>query len=324
MQTTTLGRTGLEVSRIAFGTWQVSGEWGSYDAEQAQNAIRHAHELGVNFFDTAQAYGFGTSEEILADALRSELDRDRDGIVIATKGGINPGSDKPRDGSRQYLRSGVEASLRAMKLDHIDLYQVHWPDDDTPFEDTAGYLQEMVDEGKLRHVGVSNFDQDQMAAFDRRRPVETLQPPYHLFRRHIEDGVLPYVRENDIGTLVYSPLGSGLLTGTMDENTTFEDSDWRASASAFQGDKFRTNLAVVERLKEFAADKGTEVSQLAIAWVLAQDGIDVAIVGARSSKNIERSLAAVDVELSSDDLAEIERITADGVQVTGASPEGIA
>ncbi len=324
MKTTTLGRTGLEVSRIAFGTWQVSGEWGSYDAEQAQNAIRHAHELGVNFFDTAQAYGFGTSEEILADALRSELDRDRDGIVIATKGGINPGSDKPRDGSRQYLRSGVEASLRAMKLDHIDLYQVHWPDDDTPFEDTAGYLQEMVDEGKLRHVGVSNFDQDQMAAFDRRRPVETLQPPYHLFRRHIEDGVLPYVRENDIGTLVYSPLGSGLLTGTMDENTTFEDSDWRASASAFQGDKFRTNLAVVERLKEFAADKGTEVSQLAIAWVLAQDGIDVAIVGARSSKNIERSLAAVDVELSSDDLAEIERITADGVQVTGASPEGIA
>ncbi len=324
MKTTTLGRTGLEVSRIAFGTWQVSGEWGSYDAEQAQNAIRHAHELGVNFFDTAQAYGFGTSEEILADALRSELDRDRDGIVIATKGGINPGSDKPRDGSRQYLRSGVEASLRAMKLDHIDLYQVHWPDDDTPFEDTGGYLQEMVDEGKLRHVGVSNFDQDQMAAFDRRRPVETLQPPYHLFRRHIEDGVLPYVRENDIGTLVYSPLGSGLLTGTMDENTTFEDSDWRASASAFQGDKFRTNLAVVERLKEFAADKGTEVSQLAIAWVLAQDGIDVAIVGARSSKNIERSLAAVDVELSSDDLAEIERITADGVQVTGASPEGIA
>ncbi len=324
MKTTTLGRTGLEVSRIAFGTWQVSGEWGSYDAEQAQNAIRHAHELGVSFFDTAQAYGFGTSEEILADALRSELDRDRDGIVIATKGGINPGSDKPRDGSRQYLRSGVEASLRAMKLDHLDLYQVHWPDDDTPFEDTAGYLQEMVDEGKLRHVGVSNFDQDQMAAFDRRRPVETLQPPYHLFRRHIEDGVLPYVRENDIGTLVYSPLGSGLLTGTMDENTTFEDSDWRASASAFQGDKFRTNLAVVERLKEFAADKGTEVSQLAIAWVLAQDGIDVAIVGARSSKNIERSLAAVDVELSSDDLAEIERITADGVQVTGASPEGIA
>ena len=134
-----------------------------------------------------------------------------------------------------------------------------------------------------------------MAAFDRRRPVETLQPPYHLFRRHIEDGVLPYVREHDIGTLVYSPLGSGLLTGSMDENTTFEDSDWRAQASAFQGEKFRQNLEVIERLKSFAADKGVEVSQLAIAWVLAQDGIDVAIVGARSERNIERSLAAVDV-----------------------------
>jgi aryl-alcohol dehydrogenase-like predicted oxidoreductase len=201
---------------------------------------------------------------------------------------------------------------------------VHWPDEQTPFEDTAGYLQELVDEGKIRHVGVSNFDQDQMAAFDRRRPVETLQPPYHLFRRHIEDGVLPYVREHDIGTLVYSPLGSGLLTGTMDESTTFEDSDWRSQASAFRGEDFRQNLEVVERLRSFAADKGCEVSQLAIAWVLAQDGIDVAIVGARSDRNIERSLAAVDVELSADGLAEIERITADGVQVTGAAPEGVS
>jgi aryl-alcohol dehydrogenase-like predicted oxidoreductase len=324
MQMTRLGKTELQVSRIAFGTWQVSGEWGSYDTDQAQRAIRHALDLGVNFFDTAQAYGFGQSEEVLANALRGELDRDRDSVVIATKGGINPGTDRPRDSSREYLRSGVESSLTAMKIDHIDLYQVHWPDEQTPFEDTAGYLQELVDEGKIRHVGVSNFDQEQMAAFDRRRPVETLQPPYHLFRRHIEDGVLPYVREHDIGTLVYSPLGSGLLTGTMDSSTTFEESDWRSQASAFGGGKFRQNLEVVERLRSFAADKGCEVSQLAIAWVLAQDGIDVAIVGARSDRNIERSLAAVDVELSADDLAEIERITADGVQVTGAAPEGVS
>lgn len=324
MEYTTLGRTGLEVSRIAFGTWQVSGEWGSYDVDQAQQAIRHARELGVNFFDTAQAYGFGESEEVLANALRADLDSDRDSVVIATKGGINPGSDKPRDSGREWLRKGVESSLKAMKIDHIDLYQIHWPDEQTPFEDTAGYLQEMVDEGKLRHVGVSNYDAAQMAAFDRRRPAETLQPPYHLFRREIEQDVLPYVRQHDIGTLVYSPLGSGLLTGTMDESTTFESDDWRASATAFTGDTFRTNLAVVERLKEFAARKGCEVSQLAIAWVLAQDGIDVAIVGARSQRNIERSLGAVDVALSADDLTEIERITADGVAVSGASPEGVA
>ena len=324
MKTTRLGKTELQVSRIAFGTWQVSGEWGSYDTEKAQQAIRHAHELGVNFFDTAQAYGFGEAEEVLANALRHELDHDRDSVVIATKGGINPGSDSPRDSSREYLRSGVEASLRAMKIDHIDLYQIHWPDEQTAFSDAAGYLQEMVDEGKLRHVGVSNFDEQQMAAFSERRPVETLQPPYHLFRRGIEEKIVPYVRENDIGTLVYSPLGSGLLTGAMESSTTFEDSDWRAQATAFQGDKFEQNLAVIEQLKAFAADRGTEVSQLAIAWVLAQDGIDVAIVGARSERNIERSLGAVDVELTRDDLAEIEKITADGVQVSGASPEGVA
>ena len=324
MRYTTLGRSGLEVSRIAFGTWQVSGEWGSYDTDEAQQAIRDAHEQGVTFFDTAQAYGFGTSETILADALRSELERDRDSVVIATKGGINPGTDRPRDSSRGYLRSGVEDSLRAMKLDHIDLYQVHWPDTGTPFEDAAGHLQEMVDEGKLRHVGVSNFDVEQMAAFEGGRPVETLQPPYHLFRRQIEADVLPWCRAHDVGTLVYSPLGSGLLTGTMDSATTFEESDWRASASAFTGEKFRTNLAVVQRLEHYAADKGCEVSQLAIAWVLAQDGIDVAIVGARSSRNIERSLAAVDVALTPDEVAEIAEIADEGVQVSGASPEGVA
>ena len=229
-----------------------------------------------------------------------------------------------RDASPAWLRKGIEASLDALGIDYIDLYQVHWPDTDTPFEDAAGYLQELVDEGKIRHVGVSNFDERQMAAFDRYRPVETLQPPYHLFRRGIETDVLPYVREHDIGTLVYSPLGSGLLTGAMDEHTTFEDSDWRSQSSAFQGEKFRTNLTVVDRLKNRAAEKGIEVSQLAIAWVLAQDGIDVAIVGARSEKNIERSLAAVDVELGEDDLAEIEKLTADHIEVSGASPEGVA
>ena len=134
----------------------------------------------MNFFDTAQAYGFGESEQVLADALRHELDHDRDSVVIATKGGINPGTDRPRDSSREYLRSGVESSLRAMKIDHIDLYQIHWPDTDTPFADTAGYLQELVDEGKIRHVGVSNFDEQQMAAFDaappRRDPAAAVPP----------------------------------------------------------------------------------------------------------------------------------------------------
>ncbi len=323
MQRTTLGRSGLHVSRIAFGTWQLGGEWGSVDPDEAKAAIRHALDLGVNFFDTAQAYGFGESERMLGEALRPELDRNRDSVIIATKGGINPGKEPARDSSREWLRSGVHASLEALGVDYIDLYQVHWPDPTTAYEDTAGYLQEMVDEGLIRHVGVSNYDAQQLAAFARVRPVETLQPPYHLFRRAIEDEVLPYCVEHDLGVLVYSPLGSGLLTGRMTPDTTFEDSDWRSRASAYTGEKLEQNLRVVERLSAFAEERGWHVSQLAIAWTLAQPGVHVAIVGARSRQNIERSLGAADIELTSQDVAEIERITAEGVQVEGASPEGV-
>ena len=320
---TRLGRSDLQVSRIAFGTWSFGGDWGAVDTDAAVEAIRYARELGVNLFDTAQGYGNGAAEAILGDALRTELDAHRDQLVIATKGGIDPGNERSRDSGREFLRAGVESSLRGMKIDYIDLYQVHWPDPQTPFEDTAGYLQELVDEGKIRHVGVSNFDTAQMAAFANVRPVETLQPPYHLFRRSVEAEIWPYVQANDIGVLVYSPLGSGLLTGTMTEDTTFDDDDWRSQASAFTGEGFRTNLRIVEELKEFAASKGIEVSQLAIAWVLAQPEVDVAIVGARSKRNIERSLSADDVELDAADLAEIDRITMDGYMVEGAPPEGV-
>jgi aryl-alcohol dehydrogenase-like predicted oxidoreductase len=212
----------LEVSRIAFGTWQLGGEWGSVDADEAKAAIRHAIDLGVSFFDTAQAYGFGASERMLGEALRQELDSNRDSVIIATKGGINPGKDPARDSSREWLRKGIHSSLAALGVDYIDLYQVHWPDERTAFEDTAGYLQEMVAEGLIRHVGVSNFDAEQMAAFSTVRSVETLQPPYHLFRRGIEAEVLPYCIEHNIGVLVYSPLGSGLPTGRMTKDTTFE------------------------------------------------------------------------------------------------------
>jgi aryl-alcohol dehydrogenase-like predicted oxidoreductase len=324
MRTTTLGKSGLTVSRIAFGTWQLGGDWGSFDEDAAIKAIQHARELGVNFFDTAQAYGFGKSEALLGRALRDELKRDRDSLVIATKGGINPGSDRPRDAGRAWLRKGVEESLRYLELDYIDLYQVHWPDVDTPAEETAAALQELVDEGKIRHVGVSNYDAAQLADFDRTRPVETLQPPYHLFRRAIEADPMPYCREQNIGVLVYSPLGSGLLTGALTPGSTFEDSDWRSKSSYFQGERLQRNLEVVEELKKFAATKGASVSQLAIAWTLHQPGVHVAIVGARKAKNIEDSLGAADIDLSAEDLAEIERINSRSVQVDGASPEGVA
>lgn len=312
------------MSRIAFGTWQLGGDWGVFDEDTAIAAVNHARELGVNLFDTAQAYGRGKSEVLLGRALRDVLKRDRDNVVIATKGGINPRAPRPRDSRREWLTQGLESSLRNLGVDHIDLYQVHWPDPDTPAAEVAGLLQEFVGAGKIRHVGVSNYTAAQLAAFDETRPVETLQPPYHLFRRGIETDPLPYAREHDIGVLVYSPLGSGLLTGALTPDSTFEATDWRSRSSAFQGDNLRRNLKIVDELAALAAGRGITVSQLAIAWALARPGVHVAIVGARKPVNIEASLAAADLELTSEDLAEIDRIAADGVQIAGAAPEGIA
>jgi aryl-alcohol dehydrogenase-like predicted oxidoreductase len=314
----------MEVSRIAFGTWQLGGDWGSFDESGAVDAIRHANELGVTLFDTAHAYGFGRAEQVLGNALRPVLARDRESVVIATKGGINPGSTRPRDASRNALRRGVEQSLQALDVDYIDLYQVHWPDENTPADETAGSLRELIDEGKIRHAGVSNYTVNQMREFERTRPVETLQPPYHLFQRGIEKEILPYTRKHNIGVLAYSPLASGLLTGRMTVDSTFESDDWRAHSSAFSGESFRRNLDIVDRLFGLAAACGITVSQLAIAWVLAQPGVHVAIVGARRARHIEESVAAGDVILSDAELAEIDRITVDAVPIEGATPEGVS
>lgn len=323
MDRVTFGKTGLDVAPIAFGTWQLGGEWGEFDEQSAVAAIRHARELGVNLFDTAQGYGFGASEELLGRALRHDLDRRRDEVVIATKGGLRmTGEGLVRDASRDFLRAGVEDSLRALDVDHVDIYQVHWPDPKIAFAETAAALEELVQEGKIRHVGVSNYDAAQIAEFARTRPVETLQPPYHLFRRDIEASVLPYAREHDIGVLVYGPLAHGLLTGSMDEHTTFAPDDWRRASSVFKGEPFRRNLRIVSELERFAAaELGTSVAQLAVAWTLANPAVDVAIVGARSSRHIEESIAAAELRLTEADLAHIERITADAAAIAGPFPE---
>ena len=321
--TVRLGRSGLEVSPIAFGAWQLGGEWGEFDREQGIAAIRHARALGVNLFDTAQGYGFGASERLLGEALRDDLDHRRDQVFIATKGGLRMTENGlVRDSSPDWLRSGVEDSLAALGVDHVDIYQVHWPDPRVPFAESAGALQELVDEGKIRHVGVSNYDAAQMAEFSRTLRVATLQPPYDLFRRDIEDGVLPYCLEHDVGVLVYGPLAHGLLTGTMDEETTFAKDDWRSRAPFFKGDAFRRNVRVVRELEKFARDElGVSVSQLAIAWALANPAVEVAIVGARSPEHIEDSVTAAELALSELDLERVERIMAGSVPMSGPHPE---
>jgi len=315
--------TRLDVSPIAFGAWQLGGEWGQFDADEAVAAIRHARGLGVNLFDTAQGYGFGASEQVLGQALRDDLDNRRDEVVLATKGGLRMTDDGlVRDSSPEWLRAGVDDSLRALGVDQIDLYQVHWPDPAVPFAETAGALEELVQEGKISHVGVSNFDAAQMAELARTRPVETLQPPYHLFRRDIEADVLPYCREHDIGVLAYGPLAHGLLTGALDEDTTFAPDDWRSGAPFFKGEEYRRNVQVVRELERFASEElGVSVSQLAIAWALANPAVQVAIVGARSPRHIEDSVAAAELRLSQDELEQIDRIVSSAALLSGPSPE---
>jgi aryl-alcohol dehydrogenase-like predicted oxidoreductase len=325
MKTVTLGMTDLEVTPIAFGTWQLSGEWGAFDDTEAVKAIRHARELGINLFDTAQAYGFGASERLLGRALHDELATSRDAVVIATKGGLRIDEQRGlvRDSSPAWLRHGVDESLRALGVDHIDLYQVHWPDPATAFAESAQALDALVEEGKIRHVGVSNFDVSQMAEFALTRPVETVQPPYHLFRRDAEADVLPYSREHDIGVLVYGTLAHGLLTGAMDQNTTFAKDDWRNQSPLFQGETFERNLSTVGELERFASERGHTVSQLAIAWTLANPSVDVAIVGSRHASHIQDSVGALELHLSHADMAEIESLMSGAVAVAGPSPEAM-
>jgi hypothetical protein len=233
------------------------------------------------------------------------------------------GAGLVRDASPEWLRRGVEASLTALGVDHIDLYQVHWPDAKVPAAETAGALGELVAAGKIGHVGVSNYDAAQMAEFAVTLPVETLQPPYHLFRRDIEAWTLPYAGTHNIGVLVYGPLAHGLLTGTMTEDTVFARDDWRSRSPVFAGEVYRTNLGVVQRLAKLAAERGITIAQLAVAWTLANPDVHVAIVGARGTHHVENSLAAADIALGDDDLAEIEAAMAAATPVSGPSPESV-
>ena len=310
------------VSPIAFGTWQLGGEWGQFDEDHAIEAIRHARGLGIDFFDTAQAYGFGTSERLLAKALGDDLRDARDDVVIATKGGLRPvDGGVERDASPEFLREGVEASLEALGVDRIDLYQVHWPDPDTPFAETGAVLAELRDEGKIRHIGVSNYSAEQLAELSEAVPVETLQPPYHLFNREIEDSVLPWCLGHDVGVLVYGPLAHGLLTGTIDTDSEFADDDWRSGSPMFSKPNLARNLDVVRQLSEVADGLGCTLSQLAVAWTLVHPAVHVAIVGSRSREHIEEAVDALAVHLGEEDLQRIITIMQGAIGAEGPSPE---
>jgi aryl-alcohol dehydrogenase-like predicted oxidoreductase len=322
MQYTQLGDSGPTVSRIAFGNWSAGGDWGSVDRGAAIAATRTALDLGITLFDTARAYGFGAAEELLGEALRPEITSARESLFIATKGGLRNQAGLPaRDSSPNALRHDMELSLRALRTEYVDFYQVHWPDPATSMEETAHTLDEFVRVGKARYVGVSNYDARQMTAFQQVRPIDTLQPPYHMFRRDIEKSVLPFAREHGIGVLVYGPMAHGLLAGQMTETTTFAPDDWRSKSDMFAGEAFKRNLAIVHRLEAFASERGVTVAQLAIAWTLANPAVDVAIVGARNPEQIRQTAPAADIDFTPGDLAHIEDILRDEVPVGGPAPE---
>ena len=290
MEYTTLGESGIEVSRIGLGTWAIGGwMWGGTDHEQSVDTIRHAVDLGITFIDTAAVYGMGRSEEIVGDALQRHGLRDK--VVLATKCGLNWSDDHQqvwREATRDRIMREVDDSLRRLQTDRIDLYQVHWPDPKTPIEETARAMEELLQAGKIRAIGVSNYDSAQMDTFRAVAPLHANQPPYNLFERELGDEVLPYCAEHGIGTVTYGALCRGLLSGRMSADREFEGDDLRQSDPKFQQPRFGQYLAAVSALDAFAQEHaGKDVMALALRWLLDQPGHSVALWGARRPAQLD-------------------------------------
>ena len=281
MEQIEIGASGVKTSRIGLGTWAIGGwMWGGTDEAQSIATIRSAVERGVTLIDTAPVYGFGRSEEIVGKALAEGGLRSK--VQIATKVGLRWKDGRiSRDSSPARIRQEIEDSLRRLRTDFIDLYQVHWPDLETRFAETARALEDLRRDGKIRAIGVSNYSPDQMDAFLAGARLDAVQPPYNLFEREIEADVLPYAKSSGLAVLSYGALCRGLLSGRMTAGTTFDGDDLRKVDPKFQGDRFRQYLAAVDDLKKLAKERfGKSVLALAVRWVLDQ-GPTIALWGAR-------------------------------------------
>ncbi len=281
MEFATIPETSLAVSRIGLGTWAIGGwMWGGTDEEESAKTIQAAVERGINLIDTAPAYGFGRSEEIVGRALAKHNLRSR--VVIATKTGLEWNDGKVfRNASRDRILREASDSLRRLKTDYIDIYQAHWPDPLVPIEETAGAMQTLFDQGKIRAIGVSNFSVDQIERFRRVAKLHVVQPPYNLFEREIEGELLPYCRQSDLATLTYGALCRGLLAGKLKEDAHFAGDDLRLTDPKFQPPRYSQYLAAVSRLDQFAQQHyGKRVIHLAVRWLLDQ-GATAALWGAR-------------------------------------------
>ncbi len=294
-----IGYTGLDVSAIALGCWPMGGDyWGNADDDESIRTIHKAHELGVNFLDTAPAYGAGHSEEVVGRAIH---DRRGDFVVSTKASGHGHSGDE--------LRKKLKQSLERMRTDHVEIYFLHWPSRNEPLGPAIEALEAMRAEGLIRAIGVSNFDLEMLEIAARYGTIDLLQPPYNLIWRFIEDGELPYCREHGIGVTTYSSLAQGLLTGTLRLNTAYVGGDLRPRSVLWKPENFGKCLYTVERLRTIAEALGVTVAQLALRWLVEQPGITSALVGARTETEITENAGAFGWDLPSTTMDSIQAIS---------------
>ncbi len=289
METRTFGNTDIQVTPVGLGTWAIGGwMWGGTDEAQSIDTIHRAIDKGIGLVDTAPVYGFGRSEEIVGKALANGR---RDQVALATKVALNWNDDQDkvwRDATASRIEREAEDSLKRLQTDRIDIYQVHWPDPKTPMEETARALEKLYQAGKIRAIGVSNFTPSQMDELQKSVPLHSLQPPYNLFERGIEQEILPYCRENGIATITYGGLCRGLLTGRMREDTQFTGDDLRKNDPKFQGERYRQYLNAVAELDAYARKRYQKnVLALALRWLVDQPGVTTALWGARKPEQLD-------------------------------------
>jgi aryl-alcohol dehydrogenase-like predicted oxidoreductase len=310
MKTKRLGNSDLSITPVGFGAWAIGGSgwefgWGEQDDKASVAAIHRALELGVNWIDTAAVYGMGHSEEVVASALRTWPGRCP---YVFTKCGLRWDEQGyvHRDLTAASIRRECEDSLRRLRVDAIDLYQIHWPTDD--LEEGWSTMAQLQREGKVRWIGVSNFSVEELRRAQAIAPITSLQPPYSLVRREVEQEILPYCQSNGLGVIVYSPMASGLLTGAMtrERAARLPDGDWRSRDVEFKDPRLSKNLALVERLREVGERVQRPPGQVAIAWVLRNPAVTGAIVGARNATQVEGNVDAATLRLTTKEIAEID------------------